>query len=175
MLQVNLNQNNMLLIDLDYATRQYMLAEFDNDVKCGTLYVSGRLNPSGQIAYPVALRQALEQYSIGWLSNALAPHRNLYESRNARQVRTPVNAMWMLAENEFNHFYMRGVCHRATSEGISHVIAYRAQDAANPRSRSQALLGKNVDAQTLLIELRNRQSMLTGVGLPISGLSVRLP
>ena len=91
-------------------------------------------------------------------------------------VKVPVTAHETLSEGEFNRFYIRALCLRAIAEESS-LIYYRAKQVANPRSETQARIGKLADAQSLLSELRINPGVDTALGLPPgpnSGLSVRL-
>jgi hypothetical protein len=89
-----------------------------------------------------------------------------------------VNAHEMLAEGEFNRFYIRALCLRAIEDGVSEVIVYRAKDVEHARSESQQKIGSRVAAELLLRDLRTHVGVDTALGLPPgpnSGLSVHLP
>ena len=60
----------------------------------------------------------------------------------------------MLAEGEFNRFYIRGLCLRAIASGIVDLVIYRAKQVANPRSDSALKIGTTINAQALLDYLR---------------------
>jgi hypothetical protein len=88
-------------------------------------------------------------------------------SQRARQI---------LAEGEFNRFFIRGLCSLVCSKGGGGVEIYRAREPSQARPESEEMLGTQVDAAQLLDDLR------TNVGQPPtllpfvnSGLSVRLP
>ena len=88
------------------------------------------------------------------------------------------NAHEMLAEGEFNRFYIRALCARAIEDGLSGVIVFRAKAVQNARSASEQMLGQTMPAAALLSDLRNSPGVDTALGLPPgpnSGLSVRLP
>jgi hypothetical protein len=93
-------------------------------------------------------------------------------------VKVPYNAARTIAEEEFNRFYMRAVCRLALEEGVHDVEVYRARASRHPRPESEELIGKRLNAQALLDDLRERTGTDTLLRVPPgpnSGLSVRLP
>ncbi|MCL7988752.1 hypothetical protein M8998_12455 [Sphingobacterium sp. lm-10] len=102
------------------------------------------------------------------------------EPRNGKNgvnyVKIPHTANQTLAESEFNRFYIRGLALKAI-ETQQALTIYRAKHAENPRSESEIMVGKQVNAEKLLNDLRNNIGVDTILGLPPgpnSGLSVRL-
>jgi len=95
------------------------------------------------------------------------------------EVRVPYTAAETLAEGEFNRFYIRGLCLRALAEGIAKVVVYRAKSVSDPRPESLRLIGRPVDAEALLNDLRihsgEEEPAMKVPGGPNSGLSVQLP
>lgn len=88
------------------------------------------------------------------------------------------NAHQMLAEGEFNRFYIRALCLRAIEDEHPQVVVYRAKAVTNARSASEQMIGQNMPAEAVLRDLRERPGVDTALGLPPgpnSGLSVRLP
>ncbi|NYS43031.1 hypothetical protein F2S88_30545, partial [Pseudomonas syringae pv. actinidiae] len=130
------------------------------------------------------LEDAIRSHSDEWLAQQLLQQGLLlqYESKKKptggfTQAKVPVNAHEMLAEGEFNRFYIRGVCIEAISRGDDNVIVYRAKEVGNPRPESAAKIGKRVPPRQLLEDLRNSIGTDTALGLPQgpnSGLSVKL-
>lgn len=176
-----------LLMDLDDLTRAQMLLELDDDVRAGQLYLSPRLSPVGIAAYPGLLRDAIQGGGPDSLAEALrgvgllADHefsRNPHGGADVRR-RVPTNAAQLLAEGEFNRFYIRGLCRRVIESNSSgRVRVYRARESAHERSESEALIGQLVPAGELLRDLRQHVGVDTALRLPPgpnSGLSVRLP
>jgi hypothetical protein len=43
----------------------------------------------------------------------------------------PVTAADTLAEGEFNRFYLRGLCRRASAANMAEIEVYRAKEVAN--------------------------------------------
>ena len=83
----------------------------------------------------------------------------------------------MLAEGDFNRYYMRGVAVRAIEEGRQVVEVYRARLSMEPRAESAQLEGRRLPAIEVLRYLRGEEASdpaVTALGRPNSGLSVRL-
>jgi hypothetical protein len=168
------------LINLDASTRTFMRAEFDADVASSTLYESSRLSPAGKDEYPGLLGQAIDQGTIDTLADSLrSPGRlNVDEPdpRNGKRKIMAKNTPDLLAEGEFNRFYIRGLCLRAISEGTQ-LRVVRAKAVTSPRPESEAKLGGLVDPLQLLNDLRKNIGIETHLGLPggpNSGLSVEI-
>lgn len=171
-------------LNLDAATRSLMDAEIDLDIAKGTLYKSENLSPQGVAAYPGLIKNAAANGTDDSLAAAIRPLLNSHEK--PRQLKSGafsvppvmrINAHEMLAEGEFNRFYIRAICLRALQSGATSVEVYRAKQVQNPRSESVAKVGTRVSAQALLDDLRAHPGIDTALGLPPgpnSGLSVRL-
>ena len=171
--------------NLDEKTRRLMLLEIERDISAGTLYVSDNLNPHGQLVYPELIKAAARNGSDltlamaihGWL-NAYEKPRKLKSGGFSKPPVMRVNAHEMLAEGEFNRFYIRGVCLLAIEEGAFEVIVYRAKMAEHARAESEQKIGQRIAAEALLRDLRAHPGLDTALGLPPgpnSGLSVHLP
>jgi hypothetical protein len=163
---------------LDARVRAAMVEEIDHDEKHNNLYLSARLNGPGRLAWPGLIRDAATNHDDRWLAAELRSRRYLSgsEHRAGRRVSTPINAAVTLAEGEFNRFYMRGLCLVVLEDGQVEVEIYRAKPVANPRSRSQALVGRRVAAADLLHDIRSSVGDCTIRGIPAgpnSGISVR--
>jgi len=171
--------------NLDQRTRNLMLAEIERDIAENTLYLSDNLSPQGQTDYPDLIRAAARDGSDVTLGAAILGRLNSHEKprrlKSGELSKPPVmrsNAHEMLAEGEFNRFYIRALCLRAIEDGIAEVIVYRAKAVQNARSESERKIGQGVPVEALLRDLRTHQGVDTALGLPPgpnSGLSVRLP
>lgn len=173
------------LINLDAVTRKYMLEEIESAEKAGRLYMSSRLSKSGAGEYLPLLKASAAAGNDVLLANELRAQGRLNptEPRNLKSgtiwARVPVTAPETLAEGEFNQFYARGVCRRAIDEGKK-VRVYRAKAVMNPRSDSEALIGRILDPSALLQALRDHigsEGTDAAFGLPRgpnSGLSICL-
>ena len=94
-------------------------------------------------------------------------------------VATVENAAEVLAESEFNRYYIRGLARRAIEDDIPELVVYRAKSARNPRPESEARVEMALSPKELLDDLRAHPGdELPALGIPSgpnSGLSVRLP
>lgn len=171
--------------NLDARIRALMLTEIDRDIAAGTLFLSDNLSPIGRDEYPNLLQAAARDGTDGSLSMEIRGRLNSHEKPRKLQSggfsKPPVmrvNAHEMLAEGEFNRFYIRAVCARAIEDGIKNVIVYRAKNVEHPRPESERKIGQSVDPEAVLNDLRNHPGVDTALGLPQgpnSGLSITLP
>jgi hypothetical protein len=170
--------------NLDEKTREFMLREVEMDIENETLYLSKRLNFNGQSLWADLLKEAIMRHDDDWLADQLKFNNCLssYETRKVRgkikQVKVPKSAHKTLAEGEFNRYYIRGVCARAISEGIEEVVIYRGKIVQQPRPESQNMIGKLINAKSLLESLRKSSGVDPALGIPPgpnSGLTVCLP
>lgn len=161
-----------------------MVTEIDSDTAKGALYISDNLNGEGRAVYPELLKVAAANGTDTSLAAEIQPRLNSHQK--PRQLKSGllskppimrVDAHEMLAEGEFNRFYIRAVCLHAIEDGIEEVTVYRAKEVVNARSESQQMIGKRVNAKVLLNDLRTNIGIDTALGLPPgpnSGLSVHL-
>lgn len=171
--------------NLDERTRTLILAEIERDIGANTLFLSDNLNPRGRADYPDLLRTAARNGSDVTLGAAILGRLNPYEKprklKSGALSKPPVmrsNAHEMLAEGEFNRFYIRALCLRAIEDGIPEVIVYRAKAVENARPESEQKIGERMSVEALLGDLRKHPGVDTALGLPAgpnSGLCVRLP
>ncbi len=169
---------------LDQRTRDLMAQELDRDSSDGTLYVSPRLTDEGQQQWPELLREAILSHDDDWLASELRSKHLIRDTEQRKKpkggfttAKVPVTAPDTLSEGEFNRFYARGTCARAVADGVDEVEVYRGKSVENPRSASQAMIGKRIPANALLDDLRTSQGVEPALGLPPgpnSGLTVRL-
>jgi hypothetical protein len=99
-----------------------------------------------------------------------------YRNGKSYEKKVPRDAPVILAEGEFNRFYVRAVCAIAFDRGQDQVVVYRAKNVVNPRVESIALVGSTVGARILLDDLRAHPGVDTALGVPAgpnSGLTVR--
>ncbi|MBS1673514.1 MAG: hypothetical protein JSS74_06075 [Actinobacteria bacterium] len=166
-------------MDLDERTREFALAELDDDVVRDGVYVSERLSADGAAVYVGLLRDALSSGNPASFEASLSSPGIFNASETTRQgvVRTMArNAASLLAGGEFNRYYVRAVAARAIADGRSHVTIYRARESGWHRPESDAQIGLSVDAQNLLVDARANSLTPEAISLPDvnSGLSVHL-
>jgi hypothetical protein len=162
-----------------------MLSEIELDIAQKTLYVSDNLNEQGRADYPDLLRAAAKDGTDETLAAEIRGRLHTHE--RPRRLKSGgfsqpsvmrSHAHEMLAEGEFNRFYMRALCLRAIEDGIPELVVYRAKEVDQPRSTSQQKIGQRVPVDALLRDLRTHPGVETALGLPTgpnSGLSVKLP
>lgn len=170
-------------INLDETTRSFMLEES----QLGGHYVSPRLTDFGKEQWESLLQEAIKHHDDDWLAVELL--RNGYLNDREQYTRlgktywrniNKQQASEQLAEGEFNRYYLRGLCQRAKSEGISFLIIYRGKEVRDPRPESQAKIGTSVNVNELLTVLRSNDFVSVGdamgvPGGPNSGITARLP
>jgi hypothetical protein len=166
--------------DLDSRTRAFMVEEISHDRLHGTLYISKRLTPVGAANYGQHLEDAARMGDELTLAAQLRQPGQLreLEPRGMGLARVPHNAAEVLAEGEFNRFYIRALCRRAIEDGVDELIVFRSKPVENPRPHSLAKVGSAVGPHRLLTDLRTHPGTDTALGLPPgpgSGLSVCLP
>ncbi|HYO54337.1 hypothetical protein [Archangium sp.] len=172
-------------LNLDERTRVLMLDEIAADEAAGRLYVSDRLTPLGVSMYAANLKEAARAGNERTFTARLRAPGQLKthmprgtSSGGMTMAKVPANAPEMLAEGEFNRFYIRALCLRAIADGVEELIVYRAKSVAQPRWESESKVGEAIDPHRLLRDLRANPGVETALGVPGgpgSGLSVRLP
>lgn len=168
--------------NLDPTTRRYAITELDADLTSGAFHASDRLRPTTIAEYQRYLHEAIRYYDDRWLEDHAADLLVDFEHRRTRSggtttAKLPDMAARMLAEGDFNRYYMRGVAMRAIAENRDAVEVYRARLSMEPRSESAQLEGHRLPAPQVLQYLRGQpttDSSVTALGRPNSGLSVRL-
>lgn len=176
----------LYLENLDDRTRQLMMDEMEYDVAHNQLHISPFLSGQGQRDYANLLREAIQSGNDETLAERLREHRRILRTLPRRNPKggysistTPENAAQVLAESEFNRYYIRALARRAIEDGISELVIYRAKPVANPRPESEARIETTLAPQELLDDLRSHpgdEPPTLGVPSgPNSGLSVRLP
>jgi hypothetical protein len=166
--------------DLYQRTRELMLEEVQYDIERSTLYMSDRLTPAGKDRYPQLLQESVMFGNSESLATALRGHFNPTEQRRKPSggyitSRVPSNAPEVLAEGEFNRFYIRALCRMVLEEGTGELRVYRAKIVASPRPESIARIGLILPARALLSDLRHNPGVDLALGVPsgpCSGLSV---
>src|SRR5919109_3382002 len=131
--------------NLDDRTRQLMLDEMEYDIEHHQLHISPFLSRPGQRDYETLLREALQNGNDETLAQSLREHRRILRTLPRRNpsggysiAATAENAAQVLAESEFNRYYIRALARRAIEEGIDELVVYRAKPVANPRPESEA-------------------------------------
>ena len=168
--------------NLDPITRRYSLTELDRDLGNGSFHASDRLRPESVSEYQKLLRDAVRYYDDRWLEEKADDLVVEVESRRTKSggaitAKVPDMAVRMLAEGDFNRYYMRGIAQRAIDESRGVVEVYRARLSVDERPESAELEGRRLAPSDVLKWLRGERvadAAVTGLARPNSGLSVRL-
>jgi hypothetical protein len=173
------------LLNLDDQTRAFMLEEVEYDLARNQLHISPYLSGQGIHDFASLLREAITDGRETTLAEALSQKRRIARTADRRLpeggytiVTVPSNAAEMIADDTFNHYYIRALCRRALAEGHEHVIVYRARPAESPRPRSEELIETAVSPAELLDDLRQHTGEEPKMGIPAgpnSGISIHLP
>ena len=172
-----------LFHDLNGETRNLMREEFGSDQQRSVVYVSPRLNERGRTDWAQLLLEAMDRGTEATLAGSIRAGGKLIAKEPQRRqtgtiyVTVRRDPPEVLAEGEFNRFYIRAVCRRALATGEAQVLAYRAKPVKVPRETSVALEGTLIDARQLLDDLQTHigeDPALHLPGGPNSGISVRL-
>jgi len=172
--------------NLDDRTRKLMLDEMEYDIEHDQLHISPFLSGQGERDYANLLREALQSGNDETLAQSLRVHRRILKTLPRRNPKggysiaaTAENAAEVLAESEFNRYYIRGLARRAIEDGVQQLVVYRAKPVRNPRPESETRVETAISPQELLDDLRSHpgdERPILGVPSgPNSGLSVRLP
>ena len=170
--------------NLDDETRAFMIEEIEMDAAADGIYLSPYLTQRAQGDWPDFLREAVRSGSDDTLARQLRAARSLNTTTMRRtrsgytQAKVPHNAAEVMAEGEFNRFYVRGLCRRAIENGITRLEVYRAKPVMQPRPESERLIGLLIDPETVLIDVRASTGVETALGVPPgpgSGITVRIP
>src|SRR5919108_2393395 len=153
----------LYLENLDERTRQLMLDEMEYDIAHNQLHISPFLSGQGQRDYPNLLREAIQSGNDETLAQSLGEHRRILKTLPRRQPKaggysiaaTPENAAQVLAESEFNRYYIRALARRAIEDGIPELVIYRAMPVTKPRPESEARIETTLSPQDLLDDLRS--------------------
>jgi len=151
---------------LDPTTRRFAIAELDSDLATGSYHSSERIRPTAIAEYQRYLHEALRYYDDRWLEEHASDLMVDFEPRRTRSggqtaVKLPQMAARMLAEGDFNRYYMRGVALRASEEGRQVVEVYRARLSLEPR-RESANIFEDAEAPHLQPKARPARPLPTG-------------
>jgi hypothetical protein len=171
--------------NLDDRTRRLMLDEVEHDIANDCLHISPFLSGQGQRDYVNLLKRAIlagndasfeDELNARRRINRALPRRN--PKGGYRIAAVPENAAQILAEGEFNRFYIRALARRAIEDGIPALIVFRAKNVSVPRIESEVLVETALQPEELLADLRGHPDEPPSLGVPggpNSGISVRLP
>ena len=177
---------SLYFVNLDDRTRQLMLEEVEYDIAHNQLHISPFLSGQGQRDYVNLLKEAIQSGNDETLAEHLKQHRRINKTQPRKSPKggfsiasVPVNAAEVLAESEFNRYYIRALARRALEDGVEELVVYRARPVQTPRPESEARVETTLSPAELLEDLRsNTGDEPPKLGVPSgpnSSLSVRLP
>jgi hypothetical protein len=172
--------------NLDDETRKFMVEEIEMDIQSDKVYRSSYLTQSGQGAFPDLVLEAAKTGNDDTLTGSLRGKFNTTTMRRKPRAHgyyraaVPVNAAEVLAESEFNRYFVRGLCRRAIGSGIERLQVFRAKAVAQPRPESERKIGLLVLPDVVLSDVRKSQEygVETALGIPPgpgSGITLRIP
>ncbi len=171
------------LVDLNVATRAAMLAELEEDIGAGKVVLSPHLKDGAGSEFISLLVSALRDFHDVWLASALRTkglvrtHETIPTQHGPKRITLPPDTPELLAEGEYNRYYLRGLCRRAIEESFPTLWIYRANGEARRRPECDRLVGTPIDPCVLLEALQGGASTDEALGLPAerhSGLSARI-
>ena len=173
-------------MQLNETVRRFMVQEYEQ----GGHYISPRLNEGGRARWIGLLKDALQYHTDVWLERELI-RRNSFVATEylkpamGKTVTRAVNSEQVakiLAEGEFNRFYLRALCLAAKTRGITHLIVTQGRVIPNAPAEGRISVGTAVEVNNLLNILRNNgyrhvdQALGAPEGLGSAAcLSARLP
>lgn len=163
--------------NLTDSVRDKMLSEVEMDIANENLYVSGRLNQTGIEQYSVFLKESIKDGNEETLEASLIDNDCLKktEVHNGKINKVPSNSAKLIAQSEFNRFYIRAICLEAIESGIEYVEVYRSRESSYSRPESEAMIGRQINPNKLLEDLRVSIGVTPKILPDInSGLSVKI-
>src|SRR5512147_1266918 len=116
---------SLYYVHLDDRTRLLMWEEVEYDISRNQLHISPFLSGQGQRDYVNLLREAIQHGTDETLAQELREHRRILRTLPRRNPKggysisaTPENAAQVLAESEFNRYYIRALARRAIEDDI---------------------------------------------------------
>jgi hypothetical protein len=148
---------NLYYEDLGQRTRQLMLDDLALGIADNRLVISPCLSGQGVRDYPNLQRQVIESGDDASLATALTEQRRLLRSHTRRKrgggygiVLTPPKVAGIIAESEFNHYYIRALARRAIGDCLVELVVVRAWSVTQPRPQSEALVETSLDPRAIL-------------------------
>jgi len=170
----------MHLIDLDFENvREFMLQELELDITKDKICFSPILRKDSHQKYIDLLKTHILSGSPNTLASEIQsnqcmcirePYRT--KSRKLKDRLVPITAHQTLAEDDFNRFYMRGICLKAL-EIEKKIVVYRTKPVKYPRIEIFNLIGDLPDPSEFIEGWRAFPNSETLFELN-SGLSVRI-
>ena len=160
--------------------RRLMEAEFSIDLADGCFSCSPNLTDRACGEYPDLVLHTIRTGDNQSLESELLNGRIAETQRVGMHRSRRVNkahAAQMLSEGTWNNLWCRAQCRQALATGSNTVTVIRAASRRNPRTASERLVGRHLNAGELLKDLRARAcdhdaGRIPVPGGPMSGISV---
>lgn len=169
--------------ELTLDIRNLMLDELDRDVAANKLLESAWFTDVGRADWENLIKTAIQTGNDDSLAAELRLAGRLKIRAERRKptgglttYRLPPQAADIIAEGEFNRYYVRAICRQVIKEGCLKIQVYRAKEVAVPRPESEQKIGNTFDASVVLDDLRSSIGLEPALGIPsgpASGLSVQ--
>lgn len=160
---------NFRFEDLHAQTRFLMISEIKSDICKEKLYISPVLNEIGRLLYPQLLLLAVKEGDEASLAKSLK-FNNCVSLKKVRPTdsglvlsRLPQNTHKLLAESEFNRFYLRALAIQAIEAGKLLKI-YCAKSKCSMQ-REKAVIGNTLNPRLVLEQLRNTATVSNAFGI----------
>lgn len=172
---------------LNESTRRFMLNEFDR----GGHFISPRLNEGGRARWLGLLKDALQYHTDVWLERELI-RRNCFlaaeivkSAMGGKTISRAINkeqCAKLLAEGEYNRYYIRAMCMAAKAREYSHLIVQQGKLIPGAAPELYKSVGSAVEIEPLLNHLREHSFAKIDIALGApqgltspAFLTVRLP
>lgn len=166
--------------ELDDQVRSFMETELTDDIPESRILLSDRLSAEGRERWTFLLNDAITDHDDLWLAQQIITENLLNDEEPYKKSKSgfrKINkeaASKMLAESEFNKYYIRAICLKAIKNNQVVVRIFRAKEVNSPRPESNKLLNQTVNPSTLLEVVRGKTTheLFWAILEPNSGLSV---
>jgi hypothetical protein len=160
------------LENLSTDIRNFMDEELQYDIDNQNLSISSRLNKHGKSNYVSMMKKAIKRGSDGTLANdILVNHflRDVEEIRSGDHAvvsKIPGNANILIAETEFNKYYVRALCRKAIKDERIKLEIYIAKEVLIEKSSIEKMLRNEVFPYSLIKKLRDNIRVDVALGFP---------
>jgi len=162
-------------LDLNDNIRKHMINEIELDISKNKLFISDRLTEEGKMKFPSLLSETVQSSSEAELTLKISNLIKETEIVNGKESKVPKNAASLLAQGEFNRFYIRAICLEALKKGGKNVEIYRGRQSSWARPESELKIGNQLNANDLLEDLRTNIGTTPKILPEVnSGLTVKL-
>jgi hypothetical protein len=173
---------NLINIE-DDKVRELMLEEVEYDIKKGKIYFSPRLNDESKEKYLELLKKSIQEGDDKSFANNILKSgcfkpvmSKKTRSGKSEMARVPNDAHFILAEGEFNRYYLRAICLKAIANN-KELELYLSKPVESQRFEAKKLVGEIVNPTDLLNDLRENVRIDSALGLsqgPNSWLSAKI-